>query len=337
MKKMLILFILGMLVFSYADLIVPQPRPAKPVLVPDNKPVPTPQPPFAPKPNIKPVMPAPAPKYTDHENLNAVLWMQTSAEFKGLCYQAYNTAKIMLDVALKDKTWCADLEQLEKKGYENLKPAVILDIDETVLDNTIYQGSLIREHKAYNSREWDNWCREVRATAIAGAADFCNYAVKKGVDVVYLTNRRNTIQKETEENLIKEGFPVTQAKAENTTPAKNHHKSFFGKFMKREQEGKAYVLPKVKERTKNGRRQAVAEDHRIIMLVGDNCCDFSGLFNDTTIKAREEAAVKYASFWGTKWIILPNPSYGDWENSVLDNKYPKQDERLKMKYDLLRK
>jgi hypothetical protein len=183
MKKMLILLLLGVLVCSYSDLIIPgQPRPNRPIFTPEVKPnpVPTPQKPFTPKPNLKPVV-----KYTDHENLNAVLWMQTSAEFKGLCYQAYNTAKIMLDVALKDKTWCADLEQLEKKGYEDLKPAVILDIDETVLDNTIYQGSLVRENKAYNGREWDNWCREVRATAIAGAADFCNYAIEKGVDVVY--------------------------------------------------------------------------------------------------------------------------------------------------------
>lgn len=335
MKKMLILLLLGVLVCSYSDLIIPgQPRPNRPIFTPEVKPnpLPTPQKPFTPKPNLKPVV-----KYTDHENLNAVLWMQTSAEFKGLCYQAYNTAKMMLDLALKDKTWCADLEQLEKQGYENLKPAVILDIDETVLDNTIYQGSLVRENKAYNGREWDNWCREVRATAIAGAADFCNYAIEKGVDVVYLTNRRNTIQKETEENLKKEGFPVTEVKEENTTPAKEHHKSFLGKFMKFDRKGKAYVLPKVKERTKNGRRQAVAEKNRIIMLVGDNCCDFAGLFNEATIKAREEVATKYASFWGTKWIILPNPSYGDWENAVLDYKYPQQDERFKMKYEQLRK
>ncbi len=253
-----------------------------------------------------------AQKYVSHETLNAILWMQTSGEFKGLCYQAYNTAKLMLDRALADKNWCADLVQQEENNYQDLPPAVILDIDETVLDNTIFQGSLILENKPYSGRSWNQWCKEARATALAGAAEFCNYAIQKGVAVYYVTNRWDSVKDVTEKNLVAQGFPL--------------------------EEGKAEVYPKVKERTKGGRRAKVAQNHRIVLLVGDNNCDFSMLFNDTTVEERDKATEQYATYWGTKWILLPNPAYGDWENSVLEHKQRLSDqERLQLKYSKIRK
>ena len=71
-----------------------------------------------------------------HESLHGVLWMQRSAEYKALCFQAYQLANAQLRIAVNDKNWTAALEQLG--NYKNLPPAVILDVDETVLDNSPY-------------------------------------------------------------------------------------------------------------------------------------------------------------------------------------------------------
>ena len=60
----------------------------------------------------------------------ATLWMQTSAEFRALCYQAFNLARINLDSFLD--------------SHKSAKPvAVIVDADETVIDNSAYELSLI--------------------------------------------------------------------------------------------------------------------------------------------------------------------------------------------------
>lgn len=57
----------------------------------------------------------------------AVSWYQNSAEAKALYLQGYNTAKYQLDEHIK-----------KDKGKKKL--AIALDLDETVLDNSPYQG-----------------------------------------------------------------------------------------------------------------------------------------------------------------------------------------------------
>src|ERR1051326_4687767 len=73
-----------------------------------------------------------------NDNLNATLWTQRSVEFKGNAMTVYALGKVRLDEALADKKWTA--APVEQKGdYQNLPPAVVLDLDETVLDNSAYQ------------------------------------------------------------------------------------------------------------------------------------------------------------------------------------------------------
>src|SRR5215203_940023 len=79
-----------------------------------------------------------------HENLNAVAWMQTSLEYQASAVQAYRLAARQLDEALADRSWTAAIEQTGDAS--KLPPAVVLDIDETVLDNSPFQARVVRNN-----------------------------------------------------------------------------------------------------------------------------------------------------------------------------------------------
>ena len=245
-----------------------------------------------------------------HELLNSVLWMQTAAEYKALCRQAFNTAKNMLDIALKDKEWTAATEQTT--AYQNLPPAVILDIDETVLDNSAYEAGLIIDNADYTSTSWTKWCEERRAGSITGAVDFCKYAAARNVQVIYITNRKQIEYNATRDNLLREGFPEP---VDDTT-----------------------LLMRTGSSNKTDRRKTVSEKYRILLLIGDNGGDFLGGFTGASLSDRDSLAFAHRSKWGTQWIILPNPVYGDWEGALFDYRYKlNKSQKINEKYKHLRR
>lgn len=251
----------------------------------------------------------PSGQHKTHELLNAVLWMQHSAEYYGLCVQSYQTATMMLDKALEDKTWTAALEQVG--DVSALKPAVILDADETVIDNSPYEVELIKKNTNHSQELWQAWCKKEKATAIPGAVEFCNYAKKKGATVFYVTNRRDEVKEATRSNLKALGFPL--------------------------EESIETVITRSSVGDKGPRRKKIAENHRIVLLIGDNNADFASGFNKKSTEERRAFAEKHRSYWGTKWIVIPNPSYGDWEGALIDEKWNLPKEKLlEIKYSKLR-
>lgn len=244
-----------------------------------------------------------------HELLNAQLWVQKSAEYKASCLQTYTLAKRMLDAALQDKNSSAALEQ--KGAYGNLPPAVILDVDETVLDNSAYETKLIKSNTFYSSSSWKAWCEQSKAQAIPGAVNFCLYASKKGVTVFYVTNRKENVKEATRQNLKALGFPLLSEKETLITRSSNSDKG--------------------------PRREKIAQEYRILLLVGDNAGDFASAFTHASTTVRDSLTQVYKDYWGTKWIILPNPLYGDWEGALFDYEYKlPYMEKLKRKYRQLR-
>jgi 5'-nucleotidase (lipoprotein e(P4) family) len=231
-----------------------------------------------------------------HENLNAVLWMRTSLEYRHTAMQAYRLASLMLDVALRDNTWTAALEQ--SAGYESLPPAVILDVDETVLDNSPAQAATLSNATGmFRGDEWDAWVKQASAKVIPGAADFLKLAAAKGVEVFYLTNRARNQEADTIRNLAAEGLPF----------ADEDHV-----LVKGEVPGWGS--------DKASRRRYLASRYRILLLVGDDANDFLPGVR-AGIAEREHAVAPYASYLGSKWIILPNPTYGSWENALWGGGY----------------
>lgn len=246
------------------------------------------------------------PKITNN-NFNSTLWVQTAAEYEANSIQAYNSAESNIDVALRDKSWTAALEQ--GSNYSLLPPAIILDIDETVLDNSPYQAQLVvLDGKEFDPETWDKWIAMEAAPAVPGAVDFINSVGDLGVEVIYITNRECAVrtdggpecpQKEdTIDNLRKVGI-------EEVDP--NHV------FLKGEQPDWTSE--------KKSRREEVASNHRIIMLFGDDLGDFlPDVKNNITPDQRAELVEKYSEYWGRKWFILSNPTYGSWLNILSDPK-----------------
>ncbi len=231
--------------------------------------------------------------------LHSTLWTQTSVEYAGTARQAYTLAGVMMKRALADSTWTASLEQTENGSgaYRDKPPAVVLDVDETVLDNSPYQARLILDDEAYTSESWKAWVREEKADAVPGALDFTRTAAENGVQVIYLTNRDADVEAPTRDNLEALGFPVEDAPDAVLTQA--------------EREGWA---------PKTARRAWVAERYRILLLVGDNFGDFAAAV-DTSVTARREGSRAFRTYWGTRWIVLPNPQYGSWEGALFDFNY----------------
>ena len=244
-----------------------------------------------------------------HENLNAVLWLQTALEFEASAVQAYRLAQLQLDAALADPRWTAAIEQ--QGDASMLPPAVIVDIDETVLDNSYYQARLIRDNGVFANDTWDAWVAEGRATAIPGALEFSLEAARKGVTIFYVSNRTAKLEEPTRKNLAGLGFPL--------------------------KEGVDTVLvrgerPEWGASAKGPRRAFVAGSYRILMLIGDDLGDFVVDATGTPAERQSRTAAQSA-WWGRRWIMIPNPTYGSWERAIIGTaKDPVAARRAALKY-----
>lgn len=225
-----------------------------------------------------------------NDNLNAVLWMQKSVEYKANAEAVFALAKIRLDQALKDKSWTAATEQTG--DFKNLTPAVIADADETVLDNSGYQAWMVANGETFNPKTWTQFVNSQTSTAVPGAVEFAKYAESKGVRVFYVTNRTKGEEPATRENMRKLGFPM-QANIDTILTAKEQPDW-----------GSA----------KSTRRAVIAKHYRVLLLLGDNFGDFTDAYKGS-VEERQKAYEESAARWGHDWLMLPNPSYGSFESA----------------------
>ena len=247
----------------------------------------------APSPGVVTTSPA---GESSHETLNAVLWMQQSSEYKASALQAYRVASLRLDQAIADSSWDAIGHVADAAGTESPRrsgTAVILDVDETVLDNSPYQARLVETNSAYSRETWSTWVREERARPIPGAVEFTQTASEAGVTVFYVTNRAAELEGATRNNLVSQGFPVSDT--EDVVLTRGERPEWSG--------------------DKYSRREFVSERYRVLLLVGDDLNDFVSADQISTLH-RDKLVDRYADAWGEKWIVLPNPAYGSWERAV---------------------
>lgn len=217
--------------------------------------------------------------------ITATSWYQLSAEMVALYHQGFNIAKFRLD------------EQLATNN--SLKPlAVVVDIDETMLDNSPYETVVITQGEQKDG--WYDWTMKASAQALPGALEFARYAESKGVHIFYITNRDYQEQAATLLNLQKEGFPF----ATNDHLLTRSDTAFYNGNTS----------------SKVGRRAKVSSTHEIVLLIGDNLNDFSEVFEDRSVNYGKDAVEKNKALFGQRFIVLPNPMYGAWEKPVYDYK-----------------
>ncbi|HST44722.1 MAG TPA: 5'-nucleotidase, lipoprotein e(P4) family [Luteimonas sp.] len=246
---------------------------------------------------------------TAHDNLNAVLWVQRSAEYRAVSETVFHAAARQLDHALAEKNWDALVpgERDNAGATADLPPAVIMDVDETVLDNSPYQARLVVDGVEYDEVSWDAWVAEKRAEPVPGVVDFARAAAAKGVTILYLSNRAQHLQAATLANLRDKGLPVK----DDTV------------FL-----GLGTVLPGCEQNgsEKNCRRRLAGRGYRVLMQFGDQLGDFAEIVANTP-DGRAALQAEYADWFGERWWMLANPTYGSWEPAVFNNAWDLPAER----------
>lgn len=233
------------------------------------------------------------------DSLNATVWFQTSVERDLVFREIYRAAGMHLDAALADPSWDALPKEDRSDAPRDLPPAIIVDVDETVLDNSPNQVRLIRSGADFNDADWDAWVEQRAAKPLPGALDFLQAAANRGVTIFYISNRDAKLHDATVDNLRDTGFPLASGD------------QFLGL-------GLTFQGCKQVGSSKSCRRQWVGRKYRVLMQFGDQLGDFVEITTNTLV-GRPQAIAPYADWVGQRWWILPNPVYGSWEPALFNN------------------
>lgn len=236
-----------------------------------------------------------SPSNSQHDAANAVAWQATSTEYRWIARQTFHAATHSLDAAMADSAWDALPPGERDTPIDGLPPTVIVDVDETVLDNRAFQARNVVEGRGFDAKAWSEWVRAARAPAVPGAVAFAQAAEKRGISIHYVTNRGVELTDATLANLRAEGFPVTDAR-----------------FIL----GRGTSVPGCEEGSgKQCRRQLVGRSHRVLLIIGDQMGDL--IQHDDTEAFRPGADQR--AWIGQRWFLVPNPVYGRWESALFDH------------------
>ncbi|WP_038231400.1 5'-nucleotidase, lipoprotein e(P4) family [Vibrio sp. ER1A] len=222
----------------------------------------------------------------------ALDYVQNSAEVKALYHQVFNMAQYQFDKA-------------EPKN--GLKKAVIVDIDETMLDNSPYTGWQVMNQTSFSGKTWDKWNEARSAEATPGSVAFTHYINEHGGKIFYVSNRSNKLLNATTDNMKALGFSGV---SDNT------------------------VLLKTTTTVKGERFQHIKDmGYDVVAYIGDNINDFTDFGHGKTNTERSKFVERNADKFGMKFFILPNPLYGGWEGGLGENYFKANDVKYKARRD----
>lgn len=231
------------------------------------------------------------------QSVMGVNWMQQSGEYQALAYQAFNTAKVAFDHA---------------KVRKGKKKAVVADLDETLVDNSAYAAWQAKNGKNFSGDTWTQWVNARQATALPGAVAFANYVNSHGGTMFYVSNRKAKGEFDgTVDNMKQLGFTGVSDKT---------------------------VLLKTDKSAKSARFAEIEKQgYEIVLYVGDNLNDFGDATYHKLNSERRDFVAQNAKLFGKKFIVLPNPNYGDWEGGLADGYFKKDNAgKLKAREDALK-
>ena len=254
----------------------------------------------------------------------AELWFQTSAEYRALSYQAYRVAEMQFD------RWSDILEKrADGKAYlpGAVRPvAIVLDLDETVIDNSGFQAFCAKNGVGFNDDLWAAWVEfqgynEQAGPAVPGAVEFLRKVEAMGVTPIYVSNRS-----------VGQEEPTARVLERNSINVADIEQRMLLRLPPQEEQARAESIVKERrlapdsvearrllkgEGKKEARRQLISRNYDVIAYFGDQLGDFEayvqvGELTAQSFKPRRAQGDDYRRYWGTQWFVLPNPMYGYW-------------------------
>lgn len=228
-------------------------------------------PPASPAPPAPQPAPTRAPAAVARQLPNEIRWFRNAAEYRALARQAYQVAGDRLPELTR--------------GLAPQRWAVILDADETVLDNSEYERRRFVLDSGYTDASWAAWVDERMAPAVPGAPEYARRVHAMGGRVVIVTNRAESLCDATRANLASIGFAADVVLCQ--APGESDKNPRF-------------------QKVQSGTAAAGVPPLTVVEWLGDNILDFPGM-----TQAMRNSPAAFADF-GKRYFILPNPMYGSW-------------------------
>ena len=227
-----------------------------------------------------------------------LLWMRTSAEYRALAYQGYNVALNLVNMAVTDPS------------HQRKPLAIVLDADETVVDNTKLMGESIADGNGrFDAPWWRQAVHQGKSQAMPGAVEFLNEVHKQGVEIFYVSNRYAPVNLDvTIQNFKELGFPSAD---------------------------KDHVLLFEKDSDKQPRFDAITKKYAVILFMGDNAGDFPIGTKGKTLAERNAIIDEHKEDFGTTFVVFPNPAYGSWVSALAkgyQNLSPEEQKQVNNQY-----
>ena len=218
-------------------------------------------------------------QYQAETETMGLLWMRTSAEYRALAYQGYNVAMNAVKMAVTDPS------------HQRKPLAIVLDADETVVDNTKLMGeSIANGNGRFDAPWWRQAVHQGKSQAMPGAVEFLNEVHKQGVEIFYVSNRYAPVNLDvTIQNFKELGFPSVD---------------------------KDHVLLFEKDSDKQPRFDMIAKKYYVVVYMGDNAGDFPIGTKGKTLAERNAIIDAHKEDFGTTFVVFPNPAYGSWVSSL---------------------
>ena len=237
-------------------------------------------------------------QYQAETETMGLLWMRTSAEYRALAYQGYNVAMNAVKMAVTDPS------------HQRKPLAIVLDADETVVDNTKLMGeSIVNGNGRFDAPWWRQAVHQGKSQAMPGAVEFLNEVHKQGVEIFYVSNRYAPVNLDvTIQNFKELGFPSVD---------------------------KDHVLLFEKDSDKQPRFDMIAKKYYVVVYMGDNAGDFPIGTKGKTLAERNAIIDAHKEDFGTIFVVFPNPAYGSWVSALAkgyQNLSPEEQKQVNNQY-----
>lgn len=237
-------------------------------------------------------------QYQAETETMGLLWMRTSAEYRALAYQGYNVAMNAVKMAVTDPS------------HQRKPLAIVLDADETVVDNTKLMGeSIVNGNGRFDAPWWRQAVHQGKSQAMPGAVEFLNEVHKQGVEIFYVSNRYAPVNLDvTIQNFKELGFPSVD---------------------------KDHVLLFEKDSDKQPRFDMIAKKYYVVVYMGDNTGDFPIGTKGKTLAERNAIIDAHKEDFGTTFVVFPNPAYGSWVSTLAkgyQNLSPEEQKQVNNQY-----